>query len=73
MLNVDWLNPFLHKIYSVDVVYLTILNLSRALRFKRENVILYWLIPGPSEPLLNINIDPESLVLVLWKGVLLSF
>ena len=75
MLNVDWFNLFIHNIYLVGVVYLTILNLPRALRFKRENIILYGLIPGRSEPLLNINTYLEPLVkdlLVLWKGVLLN-
>jgi len=36
-------------------MYLTILNLPYYCRFKRENVILLGIIPGPSEPSRDIN------------------
>lgn len=60
MLNVDWFCPFKHSPYSVGVIYLTIMNLPRHLRFKKENIILVGLIPGPHEPPLHINsyLDP---------------
>ena len=55
LLNIDWLQPYKHIQYSVGVLYIAILNLPRAIRYKRENVILYGIIPGPCEPSLNIN------------------
>ena len=52
ILNVDWFQPFTHTKYSVGVIYLTVLNLPRHIRYvyKRENVILIGIIPGPHEP-----------------------
>ena len=50
MLNCDWFQPFKHTQYSVGVLYLTILNLPRSMRFKPENVLIAGIIPGPSEP-----------------------
>ena len=50
MLNCDWFQPYKHTQYSVGVLYLTILNLPRSIRFKPENVIIAGIIPGPSEP-----------------------
>ena len=70
MLNVDWMQPFEHTTYSVGVMYLVLMNLPRHERFKRENVILVGLIPGPSEPQLNINTYLSPLVdelLILWS------
>ena len=55
MINVDWFQPFKHVQASVGAMYLTILNLPRHLRFKRKNIILLGIIPGPSEPPKNIN------------------
>ena len=54
-MNVDWFNPYIHFQYSAGAIYLTILNLPWAMRNKLENVLLVGLIPGPKEPLLNIN------------------
>ena len=51
------------------------LNLPRSIRFKQENVILYGIIPGPSEPSLTANTYLSPLVsdlLDLWKGVKLK-
>ena len=70
MLNVDWMQPFKHTIYSVGVMYLVLMNLPRSERFKRENIILVGVIPGPCEPKLNINSYLSPLVdelLVLGK------
>ena len=72
MLNVDWFQPFKHTTYSDGAVYLTIMNLPRAVRFKRKNVILVGILPGPSEPRRDINSYMEPLVEELedlWKGV----
>ena len=55
MLNVDWFQPFKHRTYSVGVMYLSVLNLPRHIRFKRENIVLLGLIPGPTKPSLTIN------------------
>ena len=70
MLNVDWMQPFKHTIYSVGVMYLVLMNLPRSERFKPEHVILVGVIPGPSEPKLNINSYLSPLVdelLILWN------
>ena len=75
LLNIDWFQPFEHTTYSVGVIFLVMLNLPRSIRFKRENVILYGLIPGPSEPSLTVNSYLSCLVsdlLSLWDGVLLG-
>ena len=53
--NIDWLQHYKHIQYSVGVVYLVFLNLPRSIRYKRQNVILFGVIPGPSEPSLSIN------------------
>ena len=55
LLNIDRLQPYKHIQYSVGIVYLVILNLPRSIRYKRQNVILFGIIPGPSEPSLSIN------------------
>lgn len=38
MLNVDWFQPFKHTSYSVGDIYLSVLNLPREERFKREKL-----------------------------------
>ena len=71
--NVDWFQPFEHYTYSVGVICL-VLNLSRAVQYKRENIILVGIIPGPTEPHLTMNSYLTPLVsdiLQLWSGVLL--
>ena len=76
MLNVDWMQPFVHTAYSVGVIYLVLMNLPRSERFKRENVFLIGIIPGPCEPSLTINPYLSPLVdelLQLWNpGVALT-
>ena len=70
-LNVDWFQPFKHTQYSVGAIYLSILNLPRALRFKEENAILIGIIPGPKEPPLNLNsfLQPlASELITLYEG-----
>ena len=76
LLNVDWLQPYKHVEYSVGVIYLVILNLPRSIRYKRENVILFGVIPGPREPSLTINSYLLPLVTELkelWEGVQLRY
>ena len=72
MLNIDWFQPFKHSIYSVGVIYLAIMNLPRAIRFKRENIIIIGLLPGPSEPSKHINTYLSPMVselISLWEGI----
>ena len=72
ILNIDWFEPFKHQPYAVGVMYLAIMNLPRHIRFKRENIIILGLIPGPREPKLSINtyLQPHvSDLLSLWRGV----
>ena len=74
-LNVDWFQPYIHTKSSVGVIYVTILNLPRYLRYKRENVILLGIIPGPHEPRKNINTFLQPLVdelQQLWVGINLT-
>ena len=49
-LNVDWFDPCKQTPYSARVIYLSILNLPRAERFKPHNMIPAGIIPGPHEP-----------------------
>lgn len=59
MLNVDWFSLFKRSKYSVGGVYLTIINLPRKERFKRENVILLGIIPNCKvEPPTNTFLKP---------------
>ena len=50
MMNFDFFQPYKHVAYSVGVFYLVIMNLPRSVRFKRENVLLIGILPGPHEP-----------------------
>ena len=71
-LNVDWFQPYTRVTDSVGVIYLSILNLPRHVRYRQENVLLVGIIPGPKEPKLNINSYLSSLVDELkefWIGV----
>ena len=72
MLSVDWFQPYDHFTYSIGVIYLVIMNLPRAYRYKRQNIIRVGIIPGPSEPPLSINSYLTPLVtelLQLWVRV----
>lgn len=71
MMNIDWFQPFKHRSYSIGVVYLVIMNLQRNIRYKRENILIIGLLPGPSEPPKTINTYLAPLVselLTLWRG-----
>ena len=75
MLNCDWFQPFQHTQFSVGVLYIAVQNLPRAIRFRQENILIVGIMPGPSEPTMNVNsyLDPliEDL-LALWSGVAVS-
>lgn len=49
-LNLDWFQPFKNSTYSVGAIYMTINNLPRNVRYKRENIVFVSVLPGPSEP-----------------------
>ena len=71
MMNIDWFQPFKHRTYSIGVIYLVIMNLPREIRYKRENIIIVGLLPGPSEPPKTMNTYLTPLVsdlILLWKG-----
>ena len=72
LLNIDWFQPYERSTYSVGVIYLVLLNSPRSLRYKRENIVLVSVIPGPTEPSLLINTYLKPLVLdflKLWDGL----
>ena len=71
-LNVDWFQPYKVTQSSVGVLFLTILNLPRSVRYNRQYTILAGVIPGPNEPKRDINtfLDPLVKELTdLWRGV----
>ncbi len=47
--------PFKHSNSSVGAIYLAVMNLPYQVRFKRENIIVLGIIPGPREPKTDIN------------------
>ena len=71
MLNVDWFKPYKHSPGSVGVIYMVVMNLPRAERYKIENVIVVGILPGPGEPKLTANTFLKPLVeelQSLWKS-----
>lgn len=75
MFNIDWFQPFDKSEHSVGALYMVLLNLPREIRFKKENVLLIGLIPGPKEPVRDVNSYLTPLVnelLSFWKGVYLN-
>ena len=72
LLNCDWFQLFKHTQYSVGVLYVALGNLPRQIHFRRENILVLGIIPGPTEPSKNINsyLDPlVSDLILLWTGV----
>lgn len=72
-MNNDRFNPYEETLYSVGAIYLVVLNPPRTERYKLENVILVGIIPGPHEPVGDINCFLSPLVKELnqlYKGVL---
>ena len=75
-LNVDWFQPFKHTTYSCGAIYLTVQNLPRSQRYKKENVILVGVMPGPHESSLSVDSYLSPLIEELsqfWQGVLIPF
>ena len=75
LINVDWLQPYENVNHSVGVIYLVLINLPREIRFRKENVIIIGVIPGPKEPKGNINFFLKPLVdelLDLWNGFIIK-
>ena len=70
MLNVDWYQHYKHTVYSVGVIFLSVLNLPRHLLYILEYNILCGIIPGPHETDLTVNTFLEPLVdelQLLWQ------
>ena len=61
MINIDWFQP--HKLTQSLVEAIYFLNLPYQQRFKRENIILLGIIPGPSEPHRDIDQHLHPLIL----------
>lgn len=76
VLNLDWFQPYSGLTYSIGVIYAAIANLPHDIRFKRENMLILGVIPGPSEPSLhqiNHYISPVVDDLnFLWNGITLN-
>lgn len=76
-LNIDWFEPFHNANYSCGAIYLTINNLPRSERFKKENVILVGVMPGPSASHtteLNNYLSPlvDELIMLYDQGIQVS-
>ena len=72
MLFVDWVQPYKRSQYSIGTIYLAILNLPRAQRFLKKWICVVGIIPGPSEPKVNMNTYLKVIVddlLMLWEGI----
>ena len=75
ILNIDWFQPYVHTQYSLGAIYLAVLNLSRSIRYLRENILLIGIIPGPKEPKKHVNTYLTPLVndlKHLWNGVVMT-
>jgi hypothetical protein len=76
MINLDWFQPFDGTVHSTGVIYATICNLPREIRFKRENLLLIALLPGLNEVSKHkINHYLAAIVdelLYLWTGITLN-
>ena len=49
MLNLDWFQLYDGTVYSIGVIYATICNLPRDIRYRRENLLTLGILPGPNE------------------------
>ena len=75
ILNIDWYQPYRHTQYSLGAIYLAILNLPRDIRYRRENILLVGIIPGPNEPKKHVNSFTRPLTMELqrlWHGVMMQ-
>jgi tnp2 family transposase len=73
MINLDWFQPFDSASYSTGAIYGVICNLPREVRFKKENMLILALLPGPNEVKLHkINHYLAPIVdelLEFWNGI----
>ena len=73
MINLDWFQPFDSASYSTGAIYGVICNLPREVRFKKENILILALLPGPDEfKLHKINhylVPIVDELLEFWSGV----
>jgi hypothetical protein len=76
ILNVDWFQPYSNVTHSTGVIYAAIANLPREIRFKRENMLILGILPGPNEANLHkINHYLSPIVdelKLLWQGIMLD-
>src|SRR3954454_4681164 len=76
VLNLDWFQPYNGTIHSTGVIYAVICNLPRNIRFRRENMLILGLLPGPVEVSLHkINHYLAPIVNELeslWRGITLN-
>ena len=75
MFNNDWFKPVKRTEYSLGVMYLVLLKLSRSERLKCEKNFVLGIIPGPKEPSSRINTYLKPIVyelLQFWSGVILK-
>ena len=49
MINLDWFQPFDSASYSTGTIYGVICNLPCEVRFKKKNMLILALLPGPNE------------------------
>src|SRR5437868_14082403 len=73
MINLDWFQPFDSASYSTGAIYGVICNLPREVRFKKENMLILALLPGPNKVKLHkINHYLAPIIdelLEFWSGV----
>ena len=65
ILNLDWFQPYDNIMHSTGVLYAAIANLPRNIRFKRENMLIFGILPEPNEASLHkIN----NYLFLLWTN-----
>jgi len=73
MMNCDWFQPYKRRNdYSVGVIYLIVMNLPRAERFLKENIIVVGIIPSLKKEPSSLNEFLHPLVeelSALWRGI----
>ena len=76
VLNIDWFQPYDNKTHSTGVIYAAIANLPREIHFRRENMLILGILPGPNEPSLqrmNHYLSPiVDELMELWQGIMLD-
>ena len=66
--NTDGFQPFKKLVYSVDALYLAVMNLPRHLRYRRENMILCGLVPHGGATNMQMFLRPMvDELLALWE------